>query len=78
MAQQGIDVSIGHLMEEIERRDQRDSSRQNSPLMRSEDAFLIDTTKMDVPGQVAFVIGFIRQKMTAIGKQKAFQDDRHS
>jgi cytidylate kinase len=77
MIRQGIDVSKERLMEEIERRDQRDSSRQNSPLIKAEDAFLIDTTRMDVKGQVAFVIDRIHQKMTTREKQRELQDDRH-
>lgn len=77
MTQQGIDVSMERLMEEIERRDRRDSSRQNSPLVRAEDALLVETTRLDVKGQVAFVIDRIRQKMTTRERQRELQDDRH-
>ena len=61
MAKQGIEISVKGLMKEIEKRDHRDSTRQNSPLMRADDAILMDTTNMDVEEQVSFVIRRIVQ-----------------
>jgi len=63
MAKQGIEISVKSLMNEIEKRDHRDSTRQNSPLMQADDAILIDTTNMDVEEQVSFVIDRIVQQM---------------
>ncbi|MFH1940584.1 MAG: (d)CMP kinase [bacterium] len=67
MTGQGLKVPLEQLKEEIERRDRRDSSRENSPLLKAEDAILIDTTAMDVQEQVDFVIDHIRK----------IRDDRH-
>ena len=58
---QGIDVSISKLKHEIEERDRRDSRRTISPLKRAKDAILIDTTRMDIPEQVAFVVDHIKK-----------------
>ena len=58
---QGIDVSISTLKQEIEERDRRDSSRAISPLKRAKDAILIDTTRMNINEQVAFVVNYIQK-----------------
>lgn len=65
LKKQGINISLAQLKREIEKRDQRDSTRKNSPLLRAEDAILIDTTKMDVEDQVDFIMDRIRQKKKA-------------
>lgn len=62
MAKQGIECSRQQLTEEIEKRDHRDQTRKISPLKKADDAILLDTTKMDVNAQVAFVIDLIKQK----------------
>lgn len=62
MAKQGIEYSRRQLTKEIERRDHRDRTRNISPLKKADDAILLDTTKMDVDAQVAFVIDHIKQK----------------
>jgi len=63
LAQQGINVSVEDLMNEIERRDQRDSNRKNSPLKKASDALVIDTTGLSIEEQITFVINKIQQKM---------------
>jgi len=62
LAKEGIDLSIEHLEKEIEERDQRDSHRKNSPLMKAKDALLLNTTKMNFKEQVVYVIHHIRKK----------------
>lgn len=63
LKKQGINVSIDELKKEIERRDQRDSTRTNSPLVKAEDAILIDTTKINVDEQIGLIVDQIFQKM---------------
>lgn len=42
----GIDVSLQHLLEDIEVRDRRDSGRSASPLKPADDAVVIDSTEL--------------------------------
>lgn len=63
LKKQGIEISFDQLKKDIERRDKRDSQRENSPLMQAEDAILLDTTNLSVADQVAFVIDNIHKKI---------------
>jgi len=56
LEKQGIDISLKDLIKDIERRDNRDSSRSNSPLTKADDAVLIDTSNLDIEQQVNLVI----------------------
>ncbi len=58
---QGIDISADELKIEMRRRDQRDSQRQNSPLVMAKDAILLDTTQMNIQEQVDFIIRNIQR-----------------
>ena len=44
----GIDVNLARLLEDIERRDQRDMNREVAPLKPAADAVVIDTTSMSI------------------------------
>ena len=44
----GGTADLGEISADIQRRDERDSARSDSPLVQAEDAHLIDTTKMDI------------------------------
>ncbi|MDR2578520.1 MAG: (d)CMP kinase [Chitinispirillales bacterium] len=55
-AAMGVGKSIEELMEEIESRDRKDSTRSNSPLTRAADAIDMDTTGMTLDDQVAFIV----------------------
>jgi cytidylate kinase len=63
MKQKGIDVSLEYIREEIERRDQRDSNRDHSPLKKAEDAIVINTSEMSVQDQIDFVIQQVSRKL---------------
>jgi CMP/dCMP kinase len=52
----GVKKSIEDLCKEIEERDRKDSTRANSPLKQAEDAVLLDTTKMTIEEQIAFIV----------------------
>jgi cytidylate kinase len=45
---QGETVSLDDILADIERRDERDSARAASPLVRADDAILLDTTEMTI------------------------------
>ena len=63
MKQKGIELSLDYIRDEIKRRDQRDSSRDHSPLRKADDAILINTSEMSVQNQVDFVISQVLHKL---------------
>jgi cytidylate kinase len=62
LERQGIQISLKEVKSEIQRRDQRDSMRSNSPLMRAEDAIQIDTTALKIEDQVNQIVSRIQSK----------------
>ena len=48
LKQKGINVSLPHLIEELDNRDSRDVSRKISPLVIPSDAYIIDTDKLTI------------------------------
>lgn len=58
----GIDVSLGELFAEIEKRDERDRKRAVSPLIAASDALIIETTHLTVSQVYEQVMEVIRQK----------------
>lgn len=53
------DISLDKLIEEIEERDFRDKTRENSPLKLTEDSIYIDTSYMDVDEVVDKIMSYI-------------------
>lgn len=53
------DISLDKLIEEIEERDLRDKTRENSPLKLTEDSIYIDTSYMDVNEVVNKILSYI-------------------
>ncbi|MHA6246980.1 (d)CMP kinase [Pontibacter sp. CAU 1760] len=49
-------VNLGEIRENLQKRDHIDSTRQESPLRRAEDAHLLDTSHMTIDEQVEFVL----------------------
>ena len=61
---QEIEVTGDHMTKEeiimyIEDRDQKDSSRQHSPLMKAEDAIEVDTTDLKIEEQINYIINIV-------------------
>ena len=55
----GEKKSIEDLVEDIQRRDAYDSTRELSPLRKAEDAIEIDTTDLTIDGQVSKIIEIV-------------------
>ncbi|HMD68268.1 MAG TPA: (d)CMP kinase [Chitinivibrionales bacterium] len=55
-AAMGIKKSLDELVDEIRTRDHKDSSRENSPLCKADDAIELDTTNLTLDEQVRFII----------------------
>lgn len=58
----GIQMELDEIKVEIEKRDKRDSGREHSPLVRAEDATVIDTTCLGVDEQVQLILHDIYRK----------------
>ncbi|MCV0427435.1 MAG: (d)CMP kinase [Roseibium sp.] len=48
MISKGIDANYASVLEDLKRRDERDSQRTVAPMKQAEDAVLLDTTEMDI------------------------------
>jgi cytidylate kinase len=57
----GEEMSIEDLEKDINRRDEYDSTREISPLKKAEDAFEIDTTDLNIDGQVSRIIEIVNK-----------------
>jgi CMP/dCMP kinase len=56
LEEKGIDSDILALEREIMERDRNDSTRAISPLKKADDAFVIDTTRLTIEEQAAFIL----------------------
>ncbi len=44
----GVDISLSAVLDDIRARDRRDTERASAPLRQAADAYLLDTTKLDI------------------------------
>lgn len=58
----GVRKTIEELMSDIEARDKKDSSRENSPLRKTEDAIEIDTSDLSFEEQTEIIIRYAKEK----------------
>ena len=68
MAALGQPSDVDQIREEIEARDYRDMHRANSPLVRVDDAILIDTSNSSLDETMEEVMGYVREFMNGKGK----------
>ena len=62
LKEKGMYAKMGDVVEELRRRDERDSSRPVAPLKHYPDAVFLDTTGLAVDQAVQKVLGWWRQK----------------
>jgi cytidylate kinase len=62
LKQGGEEVESAAVQEEIQRRDDSDSSREHSPLQPARDAFLLDTTHLSFEEQVREIVRLVHEK----------------
>ncbi len=62
LEKRGEPTSLADVLEEIGERDRRDSTRQDSPLVKAEDAVELDTTGLTIEEQVDAVIRLTRER----------------
>jgi cytidylate kinase len=59
----GIDVDTETLVDEINKRDQQDSTREVSPLRKAQDAIELDTSSMSIETQVEFIVAKAKERL---------------
>lgn len=63
LMEKGMCVKIDTVVEELQRRDERDSSRPVAPLRHYPDARLLDTTNLSIPEAVETILGWYRERV---------------
>ena len=58
----GFDVNLARLLESIQARDVRDSSRASSPLKPADDALVLDTSDLAIDEVVTRIVDYINQR----------------
>jgi len=58
----GVKKTIQELISEIEIRDKKDSSRENSPLCKAQDAIEIDTSNLSFEEQTEMIVKYAKEK----------------
>ena len=61
LARRGEKVDYVLVLEDIRRRDERDSNRSSAPLKMADDAVALDTTKLDIEAAVAAAIAIVER-----------------
>ena len=61
LQEKGIQTTLEEQVKEISRRDELDSRREASPLLRHKDAVVVDTTDLTIEQQVDRVVQFFKQ-----------------
>ena len=67
--EKGEHVDVKTALEEIRQRDQRDTERKVSPLVRAPDAVLIDNTAMDVEETARLIVLLAREREAKLSKE---------
>ncbi len=60
----GLEADLEQILADIQLRDERDMSRENSPLEPAEDAHLIDTSKMDIETAFQTALAIVKKVQT--------------
>ena len=60
LSKMGEEKSLNALIKEIEKRDNLDSNRDNSPLIKANDAIELDTTNLTINAQVNFIVNKVK------------------
>jgi cytidylate kinase len=68
LASRGERVDYARILEDVRRRDERDSSRSSAPLKIAEDAVRLDTTDLDIDEAFAVARDIVREKAALAGR----------
>jgi len=59
----GVETTLKEIRSEINRRDDMDANRANSPLKAAPDAIILDTSKLSIEEQVKFVLQLVNNRI---------------
>jgi cytidylate kinase len=62
LKEKGFDANLQRLLDEIRERDARDAGREASPLKPAVDAYILDTSQLDISGVVERVYGLLQER----------------
>jgi cytidylate kinase len=68
MVARGEAATLEGVLEDIRRRDERDAGRQVSPMRPAADAFLLDTSNLDIEAAFDTAVGVISRKIGQRGR----------
>ena len=63
MRARGVDVTYDAVLADVHARDARDTGRADAPLLRADDALLLDNSDMDIDEAIAAAIAFVETKV---------------
>jgi len=67
MLGRGVEIGYDAVLADIHARDARDMGRADAPLLRADDAMLLDTSAMDRDAAIAAAIAFVTERTKARG-----------
>ena len=62
LQQQGVDVSLARLLEDIQARDDRDMNRSIAPMKPADDAIVLDSTKLTVQEVLGEILNTLKKR----------------
>ena len=63
MRARGVDVTYDAVLADVHARDARDTGRADAPLLRADDALLLDNSEMDINEAIAAAIAFVEERV---------------
>ncbi len=63
LEESGVKVQYDEILANLKYRDQYDSSREHSPLKKTEDAIVIDTTNLTIEQEIEQVVRIVKEKL---------------
>ena len=63
LVEKGQTVDYDVILKEIKERDYQDSHREIAPLKQAEDAILVDSTEMDLPATINYMLNIIKERI---------------
>ena len=63
MLGRGVEISYDAVLADVHARDARDTGRADAPLLRADDALLLDNSDMDINEAIAAAIAFVEERV---------------
>lgn len=64
----GVRQPVEEIIDDLRRRDQKDSGRRHSPLLKAEDAVEVDTTGLTIDEQIDFIVNRVKERLENKGE----------